>query len=163
MGKCVAPGTKPKSQPRRGKNIAGTGPLAHMPPLVYVHAIQGCCWQRERLGGADRPCNLPPRTTSKTEELEETGKLTSGGLTLHLGSGLCGVQWCHVHIDGAGAASSTSRAGRTAATKDATPFIAASNGQLKSHREKKIRTCLLRAPAESTRARAGGGLGREGP
>lgn len=62
MGKCVAPGTKPKSQPRRGKNIAGTGPLAHMPPLVYVRAIQGCCWQRERLGGADRPCNLPPRT-----------------------------------------------------------------------------------------------------
>jgi hypothetical protein len=32
-------------------------------------------------------------------------------------------------MDGAGAASSTSRAGRTAATKDATLFIAASNGQ----------------------------------
>ena len=38
---AVASGTKPRSQPRRGKNIAGAGPLAHMPPLVYLCAIQG--------------------------------------------------------------------------------------------------------------------------
>ena len=38
------------------------------------------------------------------------GGRTLGGLTLHLGSGLYGEQWCQVHSDGVGAASSVSRA-----------------------------------------------------
>ena len=104
--------------------------------MPICHHLCTCVRFRVAAGNANgwaaptgRATSRPAHRYAKTEQLEETGKLTSGGLTLHLGSGLCGVQWCHVHMDGAGAASSTSRAGRTAATKDATPFIAASNGQ----------------------------------
>jgi len=41
---------------------------------------------------------------------QQQQSLTLGGFTLHFGSGPWGVQWCQVHIEAMGPASSVSRA-----------------------------------------------------
>ena len=84
----------------------------HHPSLACTHAH--IAWSRVPQSHSQERSTHKPidvRGLPIAVASQEVRACTLGGLTLHLGSGAYGEQWCQVHMEGVGAASSINLAG----------------------------------------------------